>query len=158
MKCDITEERLDATVIRIRRQEIKCLVEECSSIHSIDLDGDECEWIDFESRLDVIYSKLIAYERKYRELKDAMTLLELALWKSRVDGSMQRKRSYAGQMKENNNLRKACHTNCGADVIIPYVLSLLLALLSPKPPPGAPPPMMLPSPMLPLVLLLRFDS
>jgi len=121
-KCKITKERLDAIGIRMWRQEIKVLVEKFSSTKR----NGCC----LESRIGYIYSKLVAYEGKYCQLTDAMTLLELALWKHElpevIDGSMQRKRSYTGQMKENTNLRKDCRINCGATVIIPNVLSFLI--------------------------------
>jgi len=62
---------------------------------------------------DKIHSKLVSYECKYRQRKDAVSLLELALWKSKIDQS-------------SNGVKDRHHrTNCGADVIIPNVLPYL---------------------------------
>jgi len=62
---------------------------------------------------DKIHSKLVSYECEYRQRKDAISLLELALWKSKIDQS-------AVGVKDRYH-----RTNCGADVIIPNVLPYL---------------------------------
>jgi hypothetical protein len=60
---------------------------------------------------------------KYIKLKDSASILELALWKSRIEG-------IDSTLKlENNNcstLRSAARNNCGATQIIPNVLSFLV--------------------------------
>ena len=66
---------------------------------------------------DTIHSKLATYEREYRWLKDGAFLLELALWKSKVDELD----DVIPGMKEQ------CRVTCGADIIIPNVLPYLIA-------------------------------
>lgn len=60
-----------------------------------------------------INSELVTYEQEYSRLEEAAFLLELALWKSAIDGSMAN--------------REECRINCGADMIIPNVLPFLIA-------------------------------
>eukprot|EP00585_Thalassiosira_rotula_P022791 CAMPEP_0196221552 /NCGR_PEP_ID=MMETSP0912-20130531/42925_1 /TAXON_ID=49265 /ORGANISM="Thalassiosira rotula, Strain GSO102" /LENGTH=194 /DNA_ID=CAMNT_0041500071 /DNA_START=141 /DNA_END=725 /DNA_ORIENTATION=- len=80
--------------------------------------------------IDNIHSKIVFYEQKYRQLKDATSLLELALWKSKIDESMlivQCNTIEHGVQPENQaaDLKAQCFVNCGADVIIPLVLQFL---------------------------------
>jgi len=62
---------------------------------------------------DKIHSKLVSYECEYRQRKDAISLLELALWKSQID-------QLAVGVKDRHH-----RFNCGADAIIPNVLPYL---------------------------------
>ena len=68
---------------------------------------------------DTIQSKLETYEREYPQLIEGAFLLELALWKSKID---QLEDGTAG------NARGECRINCGADIIIPNVLPYLIAI------------------------------
>ena len=116
VKCTIPE-RLNALGIRKWQMKVKNLVEKISSI---------TKQVDFEAQVDTIHSKLISYER----LKDATYLLEMALWKSKIDESMQNHDDF-GQNEQMEDIaaamRRECLINCGADVIIPNVLSYLIA-------------------------------
>ena len=76
------------------------------------------------SRFDIINDKLVSYEREYcslmLQLKDATTLLDLALWKSKlcqdttVDGH------------DDDSLRQQCLITSGADVVMPNILSFFI--------------------------------
>ena len=72
-----------------------------------------------ETRFDAIHSKLVYYELA----KDATYLLELALWKSKIDQSMQNINNDQMEDDAADLLREQCRINCGADIIIPNVLS-----------------------------------
>ena len=74
------------------------------------------------SHFDTIESKLITYEHEYHQLKDATCMLELALWKSKIDESMQTSNLEPEVVAV---VRGQCRINCGADVIIPNVLLFL---------------------------------
>ena len=78
----------------------------------------------------MIQSKLAEYEAEYYKLKEATTILELALWKNNMNnhsdnnqgGGRRNKKIRIGQA----DLRKQCRINCGADVVIQHVLPYLL--------------------------------
>jgi hypothetical protein len=64
---------------------------------------------------DAIHNVLIFYEHEYHQLKEAGFLLELALWKSKILGQI-----------DNPCITKWQHrANCGANDVIPNVLSFL---------------------------------
>ena len=71
-------------------------------------DSDDLDW-----HYQRVHSKLVTYEREYQPRFDAAFLLELAIWKSKID--------------ESRNMRGQCRINCGAEVIIPNVLPYLFA-------------------------------
>ena len=89
--------------------DIKSMVEEVSSIGGKGA---------MTAHFDKIHSKLVTYKRKYPQLKDATSLLELALWKSKVD-----ELRGGGQTA---NMKNECRTSCGAAIIIPNVLPYLI--------------------------------
>mmetsp|Transcript_37666 Transcript_37666/g.64239 ORF Transcript_37666/g.64239 Transcript_37666/m.64239 type:complete len:751 (-) Transcript_37666:6-2258(-) len=75
---------------------------------------------------DVIHSKLLAYE----QFKESLSLLELALWKSKIDQSMHSHSSIRNNLHTNNqhgsDVKGQYRVNCGADVVIPNVMEFLL--------------------------------
>ena len=79
VKCNVAE-RLTAIGISKWRANINHLVERTSSISGA--------WL--ETHYDKIRSNLMAYEHEYQQMKDAAFLLELALWKTKIDESTQR--------------------------------------------------------------------
>ena len=103
VKCNIAE-RMNAIGIKKWRTNIKNLLKQVPLSDRI---------------VDTIHSKLIFYECEYHQLKDASFLLELALWKTKVDESML-------DLDNAADLRVQCRINCGADVIIPNVLPYLI--------------------------------
>jgi len=64
-----------------------------------------------------IDSKLAGYEW----LQDALSLLELTIWKSKIQELYNPNNDSLGV-----NTKSECHINCGASVIIPNVLPFLL--------------------------------
>ena len=75
---------------------------------------------DMGTYFDTLSSKLAIYESEYHQLQDAAFLLELALWKSKIDESM-------AMQNDTAHTKWQCRINCGADVIIPNVLPFLIA-------------------------------
>ena len=106
VKCNIAE-RQNVIGVRKWRMEIKQLVEGLPSPDS------SC----FGGHCSLIHSKLATYELEYPKLKNAAFLLELALWKSKIDEQM---------VDDTIDWRGQCRVNCGGDVIIPNVLPYII--------------------------------
>jgi hypothetical protein len=80
------------------------------------------------AHLMIIRSKLATYECGYRRLKEATTMLELALWKAKMNGSKSNNtRGRRKKMKiDEQGLRNQCRISCGSDIVIQHVLPYLL--------------------------------
>lgn len=72
-----------------------------------------------------VQSKLAHYEAGYRKLKEATSMLELALWKAKIDAKGRRKKRDR-DVDGLGDHRKHCRVNCGADIVIEHVLPYLL--------------------------------
>ena len=82
---------------------------------------------DKDAYLTTIRSKLTEYEAEYYQLKDATTILELALWKKRVDEYKQSESRCIKRMKiDEADLLGQCRISCGANIVITHVLPYLL--------------------------------
>ena len=64
----------------------------------------------------MVYAKVVSYEH----LKEATSLLELSLWKAKIDQSMPNDRR-EGRI----TYRNQCHINSGAEIVVPNVLPYL---------------------------------
>ena len=73
--------------------------------------------------LAIIKRKLDIYKDKYLTLKDATTILELALWKKEMGESDSKKKR---KREVHLDLRKQCRIGCRADIIIEHVLPFLM--------------------------------
>jgi len=76
-----------------------------------------------------VQDHLVHYENEYRTLKEATTLLELALWKKKMDDHCQERneKRRAKRVKiEESASRQMCRVGCGADVVIEHVLPYLV--------------------------------
>jgi len=70
-------------------------------------------------------------EDKYRTLKEATTLLELALWKKSMDDHCQeanKKRRIKRVKIEESTSRQMCRVGCGADIVIENILPFLVRM------------------------------
>ena len=77
-----------------------------------------------EKHIRSVYSKLVSYENR----KEATSLLELALWKSKINESVLNNPE-SGQKRAMIDLsthRNQCHINSGAEIVVPNVLPYLL--------------------------------
>ena len=77
--------------------------------------------------------KLAVYTVEYLKLKDYSAILELALWKHRIDQIMipatkisSADRKKKSKTNESAKFRKQCRVTCGADSVIDHVLSYLV--------------------------------
>jgi hypothetical protein len=76
-----------------------------------------------------IQSKLDHFECEFPKLKEATTILELTLWKTRLDDNCIKENTTLHQKKikvDETSLRQHCRVTCGADVIIGHVLPFLI--------------------------------
>ena len=78
------------------------------------------------SWLDNIRSKLSQYETEYQSLKEATSLLELALWMNKMNDREGKERQNKKMKIEESDVREQCRINCGADIVIQHVLPYLL--------------------------------
>ena len=78
--------------------------------------------------LNEILSELEQYESKYRDMKDATTQLELALWDKKIEESRQMKKRprKAKKTNDSSSFRNQCRVSCGASIVIPHVLPFLI--------------------------------
>ena len=67
--------------------------------------------VSLDANFDFFHSKLVAHEQNFQELKNSTSVLELALWKAKLDDAT----------IDNCAMitRSEALVNCGADVIIP---------------------------------------
>lgn len=89
-----------------------------------------------EAYFNDMHSKLLLYEQKYHVLKDATFLLELTLWKIKIDEliMMQNVRQSDEMESHMAEMKAQCRMNCGVEIIIPNVLQFLIDMDKPKPP------------------------
>jgi hypothetical protein len=80
-----------------------------------------------------IQAKIAQYEDSLSKLKDATTILELALFKLRMNGNnippedaTQRRKKIKS---DEASIRQQCRITCGADVVIRHVLPYLISVV-----------------------------
>jgi hypothetical protein len=76
-----------------------------------------------------IRNKLIHFEDELSKLKEVTTILELALWKKRINDTNHQQNSARYQKKikiDESSIRRQCCVTCGADVIIRHKLPCLI--------------------------------
>jgi hypothetical protein len=114
-------ERVEGLAFKVWRDHIRQM------IHTVDFNADEA---DNFVLLISIRLKLSRFEDELPKLKDATTILELALWKNRITENNcqhttidRRKKIKTGDA----SIRRQCRVTCGADVIIGHVLPYLIS-------------------------------
>jgi len=70
-------------------------------------------------QLDAIQSKLVSFKHEYHQLEESAFLLELVLWKIKINESQM-------DSADDAAMRIECHISCRADIIIPNVLTYLI--------------------------------
>jgi predicted nucleic acid-binding Zn-ribbon protein len=78
-----------------------------------------------------IREKLAHFEDKLSKLKDVTSVLELALWKMKMNGFTLEENLTRHQKKIKTNqseLQQQCRVTCGADVVIGHVLPFLITV------------------------------
>ena len=79
--------------------------------------------------LNDVKSKLSRYEVEYLKLKEATSMLELALWKNKINETNSTKggaRKCKKVKVDDTAVRNQCRVNCGANIIIENVLPYLV--------------------------------
>jgi hypothetical protein len=75
-------------------------------------------------------TKLEYYESEYQKLKETTSILELALWKARLDESKDRDEATGGSNKkmkmDGTDFRLQCRISCGANIVVENVWPYLL--------------------------------
>jgi hypothetical protein len=89
------------------------------------------DWIEDSSDiLHRIQDKLVFFENELPKLKEATTMLELALWKKRINDTKHQKKMACSRKKiktVESRTRQQVRVTCGADVVIGHVLPFLIA-------------------------------
>jgi hypothetical protein len=74
-----------------------------------------------------IQAKVAHFEDEYPRLKEITTILELALWKMKMNEKSHQDMAIHSQIKTNeSSIRKKCRITCGADVVIQHILPYLI--------------------------------
>ena len=77
-----------------------------------------------------IRDKLVYFEDELPRLKEATTILELALWKMKIYDHCLEENTIRSQKKfktDESDIRQQCRVKCGADVIIQHVLLFIVS-------------------------------
>jgi hypothetical protein len=78
-----------------------------------------------------IRAKIAHFEGEYTNLKKVTTVLELALWKLRMNENIPQEEATHYQKKiktDESSMRSQCRITCGADVIIRHILPYLITV------------------------------
>ena len=120
VKCSIIK-RIDAIGLQLWRDRLS---DDIRNIRPTDgIYGD----FDKGAYLAMFRSKLAEYEIEYHKLKEATTILELALWKNKINERSQGNRRRCKKIRiEQSDHRKQCRISCGANIVIQHVLHYLL--------------------------------
>lgn len=119
---------------RLGNRKLKHYINEMSNkVYKTDLPKDSQERRDYIAG---VQEHHVHCENEYRTLKEATTLLELALWKKKIDGYCQEaneKRQIKKVKIEELAIRQQCRVGSGADVVIEHVLPYLVTMNEKEP-------------------------
>jgi hypothetical protein len=112
-------ERVEALAFKLWRDHITNLIQTA-----------DYKWsMDNSIILRAIREKLAYFEDELPKLEEATTILELALWKMRINEESHNEKSTRRQKKgktDESSVRQHCRVTCGADVVFALVLPYLL--------------------------------
>jgi hypothetical protein len=114
-------ERVEALPFKVWRDHITSLIHTAAFVY------DE----DNTVILREIQDKLAHFECEFPKLKEATSILELALWKTRLDDNCLKENTTQHQKKikvDETSFRKQNRVACGADVVIGNVLPFLISI------------------------------
>ena len=75
------------------------------------------------------HAMLVHYETEYHNVKEATSIVELALWRHKMNDNSQGKKNRRMRKKmkiEDADVRVQCRISCGADIVIQHMLPYLL--------------------------------
>jgi len=133
VKCSFSK-RVDTVGIKQWRDDLTSEIEKHALFEKGPMDDEPKMYVlsrDLPERqrwLDVFSSKLAGYEARYRELKEATTMIELVLWKNKISETSNSKQEGGSRKKMKLDeccLQKECRSRCGADIVIENVLPYL---------------------------------
>ena len=111
--------RVENLAFKVWRDHIRCLIHTASF-----------PWIvDSSHVLRSIEVELAHFEDELPKLKEATTILELALWKKEINDNNSQQNTVRRQKEikiEGASIRQQCRVSCGADVIIEHLLLFLI--------------------------------
>ena len=114
--------RVDAIGLKIWREDITHTIENIKLTRSYPWTPDGRL-----AAIEEIRKKLARYEVEYLKLKEATSMLELALWKNKIEsGSRERGWKCKKVKVDDKAVRNQCRINCGAEMIIENVLPYLV--------------------------------
>jgi hypothetical protein len=74
-----------------------------------------------------IQAKVAHFEDEYPKLKEITTILELAVWKLKMNDNIPQEERCRKKMKTNeSSIRRQCRITCGADIVIQHILPYLI--------------------------------
>jgi hypothetical protein len=114
-------ERVEALPFKVWRDHIIT-----NMIHASDYKNNE----DNRSIMSRIRDKLAYFEDEIPRLKEATTILEIALWNMKMNDNNLEENTTRSKKKvkiEESDIRQQCRVKCGADVIIRHVLLFLIS-------------------------------
>jgi hypothetical protein len=114
-------ERVETLAFKVWRDHIT------NMIHSADFEWDE----DNFSILRWIRTRIAHFEDEYPKLKETTSILELALWKLRMNEKIPQEEASHCPKKiktDKSSIRRQCRITCGADVVIRHVLPYLVTV------------------------------
>jgi hypothetical protein len=113
--------RVEALAFKVWRDHIT------NMIHTAAYNHDK----DNSTILHEIRDKLAYFEDEYPKLKEATSMLELALWKITLDVNSHKMETNRCQKKmriDESDVRQQCRVTCGADIVITHVLQYLITV------------------------------
>jgi hypothetical protein len=116
--CGMTE-RVEALAFKVWRDHITYMIQ----TSNFQYNGDN------SSILRSIQDKIAHFEDELPKLKEVTTMLEIALWKKRINDTIQQQKMAQSRKKiktVESSTRQQCRVTCGADVVIGHVLPFLI--------------------------------
>jgi hypothetical protein len=90
-----------------------------------------CDNLDNLHIINGIRAKVAHFEDEFSNVKETTTILELALWKLRMNENIIQEKATHCQKKvkhDESSMRRQCRITCGADVVIRHVLPYLITV------------------------------
>jgi hypothetical protein len=125
--CGLSE-RVEALAFKVWRDHITKMIHSAEFKHN----GDNNQRRDYSIILQRIRAKVAQFEEEYPRLEEITTILELALWKLRMNEIFFHEEAIRCQKKiktDESNNRRQCRITCGADVVISRVLPFLISVV-----------------------------
>jgi hypothetical protein len=119
--------RVEALAFKVWRDHITTMIQTACFVW-----GRVCRR-DNSNILHEIQAKVAHFEDEYPKLKEVTTIIELALWKVRINENLLQEEATHCQKKvktdESSIIRKQYRITCGADIIIRHVLPFLISVV-----------------------------